>query len=157
MDWRLQDYAKDAEDTGSGLIVFSNEIPQYRKDITADIAELFAISNSLHVLHEALDLSRYGRHQSRILKDLEVCLPSLGYTLDDIRDIFSKKKKNKHAAPGAFPGTPPYAVLWEDSLADMKAQGISLPIRLELFRSYLQAMYDALRGYVHTISISMPC
>jgi hypothetical protein len=52
----------------------------------------------------------------------------------------------RRTAPGAFPGTPPYSDLWEDSLADLKAQGISLPVRLELFRSYLQGMYDALRG-----------
>jgi hypothetical protein len=146
MDWQLLDYAKDAEDTASGLHVFLSEIPEYRKDITGDIAELFAISNSLHVLHEALEPSRYGRFQGRIVKDLDVCLPSLGYTLDDVRDMFSKKKVKRRTAPGAFPGTPPYSDLWEDSLADLKAQGISLPVRLELFRSYLQGMYDALRG-----------
>lgn len=145
MDWQLLDYAKDAEDTASGLHVFLAEIPQYRKDITGDIAELFAISNALHVLHDAL-LSRYGRAQGRILRDLEICLPSLGYTLDDIRDMFSKKKVKRRTAPGAFPGTPPYADIYDDSLADLKAQGISLPVRLELFRSYLQAMHDALRG-----------
>lgn len=144
MDWRLLDYAKEAEDTAAALQVFLVEVPQYRKDITGDIAELFAISNALHVLHEALELSRYGRFSGRILKDLEVCLPSLGHTLDDVRDMFSKK--NSRAAPGAFPGTPPYAVLWEDSLADLKAQGMALPVRLELFRTYLQGMYDALRG-----------
>jgi hypothetical protein len=146
MDWQLLDYAKEAEDTGSVLQVALSEIPQYRKDITGNIAELYAISNALHVLHEALELSRYGRYQSRILKDLEICLPSLGHTLDDLRDMFSKKKLRSRSAPGAFPGTPPYADLWEDSLADLKAQGISLPVRLELFRSYLQGMYDALRG-----------
>jgi hypothetical protein len=145
MDWRLLEYAKEAEDTASGLHALLSEIPEYRKDITGDIAELFAISNALHVLHEALGLSRYGRFHSRILSDLEICLPSLGHTLDDVRDMFSKKKKSARTAPGAFPGTPPYAVLWEDSLADLKAQGISLPVRLELYRSYLQGMHDALK------------
>lgn len=146
MDWQLLDYAKEAEDTASGLHVFLGEIPQYRKDITGNIAELFAISNALHVLHEALELSRYGRYSGQILRDLEVCLPSLGHTLDDVRDMFSKSK-SKYTAPGAFPGTPPYAVIWEDALADLKAQGISLPVRLELIRTYLQGMYDALKGY----------
>jgi hypothetical protein len=146
MDWQLLDYAKDAEDTASGLHVFLGEIPQYRKDITGDIAELFAISNALHVLHEALEPSHFGRYQGRILKDLEICLQSLGHTLDDIRDMFSKKKVKRRTAPGAFPGTPPYADLWNDSLADFKTQGISLPIRLNLYRSYLQGMNDALRG-----------
>ncbi|KAH8732270.1 hypothetical protein GQ44DRAFT_721566 [Phaeosphaeriaceae sp. PMI808] len=144
MDWQLLDYAKEAGDAGLGLQVFLGEIPHYRKDITGDIAELFAISNALHELHDALDLSQYGRYQGRIQRDLEVCLPSLNHTLDDIRDMFTKK--NRHSAPGAFPGTPPYAVLWEDSLADFKAQGISLPARLALYRSYLQGMYDVLRG-----------
>ncbi|KAI8936850.1 hypothetical protein NX059_006087 [Plenodomus lindquistii] len=144
MDWQLLDYAKEAEDTASGLHVFLTEIPQYRKDVTGDMAELFAISNALHVLHEALESSRYGRYSSRILEDLGICLPSLGHTLDDVRDMFSKSK-NKHP-PGAFPGTPPYSIIWQDALVDLKAQGISLPIRLELYRTYLQGMNDALKG-----------
>ena len=146
MDWRLLDYAKEAEDTAAGLHVFLDEIPQYRKDITGNIAELFAISNALHVLHEALDPSRYGRYASGIREDLGVCLPTLRHTLNDIRDMFSKSKKGSHTAPGAFPGTPPYAMIWEDTLADLKEQGITWPKRLELFRTYLQGMYDALKG-----------
>jgi hypothetical protein len=145
MDWRLLDYAKEAADTAQGLLTFLSEIPQYHKDITGNVAELFAISNALHVLHEALELSQYGRYLSRIVNDLDICLPSLGHTLDDVNDMFSKKKRTARTAPGAFPGTPPYAVLWQDSLADLKDQGISLPVRLELYRSYLQCMYDALR------------
>jgi hypothetical protein len=146
MDWQLLEYAKQAEDTGSGLLTFSGEIPQYRKDIKSHIAELFAISHALDVLHEALKPNRHGRYQGHIQGDLEICLPSLGFTLEDIRDMFSKKKMKRRTAPGAFPGTPPYADLWEDSLADLKAQGISLPARLELYRLYLQNMHDALRG-----------
>ncbi|KAL5113540.1 hypothetical protein ACEQ8H_008579 [Pleosporales sp. CAS-2024a] len=146
MDWRLLDYAKEAEDTGTGLLTFSSEVPQYRKDIKGHIAELFAISHGLDVLHEDLKLSRYGRQQGRILHHLDICLPSLRCTLDDMRDMFSKKRIKRRTAPGAFPGTPPYAELWEDSLADFKTQGIPLPVRLELYRSYLQEMRDALRG-----------
>jgi hypothetical protein len=146
MDWQLLDYAKDAEDTASGLHVFLGEIPQYRKDITGDIAELFAISSSLHELHEALHPCRFGRFQGRIKKDLEICLPSLGHTLDDVRDMFSKKKMKRRTAPGAFPGTPPYAELWNDSLGEFKDQGIPLPKRLALYRSHLQGMNDALKG-----------
>lgn len=145
MDWRLLEYAKEAEDTASGLHIFLSEIPAYSKDITGDIAELFAISSALHVLHEDLELSRYGRYTHRILRDLEICLPSLGYTLDDVRNMFSKSK-NRRQAPGAFPGTPPYAEIWEDACADLKAQGISLPGRLSMYRTYLQGMQDLLRG-----------
>ncbi|KAF2828710.1 hypothetical protein CC86DRAFT_196799 [Ophiobolus disseminans] len=144
MDWRLLDYAKEAEDTASGLHVFLTEIPEYSKDITGNIAELFAISNALRVLDEALGSTRYRKFHKQILSDLGVCLPSLGHTLDDIRDMFSKKKNSLRTAPGAFPGTPPHAVLWQDSLADLKEQGISLPVRLGLYRSYLQGMYDSL-------------
>lgn len=147
MDWRLLEYSKEAEDTATNLALFVSEIPQYRKDITGDIAELYAISSALQTLHEALDLTRYGRFQGRILKDLEICIPSLGYTLDDVRDMFKKPKRKSHL-PGAFPGTPQYAELWEDGLADFKDQGVSLPIRLEYYRTYLQGMYDELRGYV---------
>jgi len=144
MDWPLLDYAKEAEDTASGLHVFLDEMPQYRKDITGEIAELFAISNGLHVLHEALDLSRYGRASGRILKDLEICLPSLEHTLDHVRGMFSKSRNQR--PPGAFPGTPPYAIIWEDTLEEFQAEGISLPVRLGLYRIYLQGMYDALKG-----------
>lgn len=146
MDWRLLDYAKEAEDTASGLHVFLSEIPQYSKDITGDIAELFAISNALHTLNEGLDLARHGRAAGRILRDLEVVLPSLGHTLDDVRDMFSRSKKKARQAPGAFPGTPPYNQIWEDACLDFKAEGISLPMRLELYRSYLQGLFDILRG-----------
>lgn len=145
MDWRLIDYAKEAEDTASGLHIFLSEIPQYSRDITGNIAELFAISNALHVLHDDLELSRYGRYSGRILRDLEICLPSLGYTLDDVRGMFSKSKRNSRQHPGAFPGTPPYAQIWEDACADMRAQGVSLPMRLEMYRTYLQGMNDILR------------
>jgi hypothetical protein len=145
MDWRLLDYAKDAEDTATGLRSFVSEIPQYRKDITGDIAELYAISSALQTLHEALEQSHYGRASGRILKDLDVCLPSLGCTLDDVRNMFNKSKSR---LPGAFPGTPQYAEMWEDALDDFKTQGISLPKRLEYYRTYLQGMYDDLRGWV---------
>jgi hypothetical protein len=145
MDWRLLDYAKEAEDTASGLHVFKDEIPRYAKDITGDIAELFAISNALHQLHEGLELSRYGRYAGRILRDLDVVLPSLGHTLDDIRDMFSKSKTKKQH-PGAFPGTPPYNEIWEDHCNDLKSQGMSLPIRLELYRTFLQGLFDTLKG-----------
>ncbi len=146
MDWRLLDYAKKAEATAAGLHLFLSEIPQYSKDITGDIAELFAISNALHVLHEDLDLSRFGRYAGRILRDLDICLPSLAYTLDDIRDISNKSKRNSRQHPGAFPGTPPYAQIWEDARADLKAQGIGLPVRLEMYRTYLQGLHDMLKG-----------
>ena len=144
MDWRLPEYAKKAEDTASGLHVFKQEIPQYAKDITADIAELFAISSALHKLHEELDISRYGRWVGRIIKDLELVLPSLSYTLDDVRDMFKKSKREK--LPGAFPGTPPYHLIWEDTCADFKNEGLALPIRFEFYRTYLQDMADVLEG-----------
>ncbi|KAJ4382064.1 hypothetical protein N0V86_002392 [Didymella sp. IMI 355093] len=146
MDWRLRllDYAKEAEETAAGLGAFVSEIPQYRKDITGDIAELYAISNALQTLQEAVEHPRLGRASGLILKDLEICLPSLGYTLDDVRDMFNKSKR-KSRLPGAFPGTPQYVEMWEDALADFKIQGISLPNRLEYYRTYLQGMYDVLR------------
>jgi hypothetical protein len=146
MDWRLLEYAKEAEDTASGLLVSLDEIPQYKKDIRGHIAELFAISHALHELNEALDLSQYGRYAAYILKDLEICLPSLEYTLDDVQDIFSKSKKSRHTAPGAFPGTPPYALIWEDALSDFQTQGMALPKRFETVRMYLQGMHDLLKG-----------
>lgn len=146
MDLKLLDYAKEAEDTASGLHAFKGEIPQYSSEIAADIAELFAISSGLHTLHNNLDLSRYGRWSGRILRDLDVCLPSLRYTLEDVRNMFSKSKRNPRQAPGAFPGTPPYHLLYDEALHDMHKQGIALPRRLELYRSYLQAMHDVVRG-----------
>lgn len=148
MNWRLMDYAKEAEETANGLLGFEDEIPQYRKDIRGHMAELYAISHALHSLHDALKPTEYGRYATYIMKDVEVCLPSLGYTLDEIQDIFGKSKKSRHTAPGAFPGTPPYALIWEDALADFRSQGMSLPQRFETVRMYLQGMLDALKGYV---------
>ncbi|KAF1978659.1 hypothetical protein BU23DRAFT_449368 [Bimuria novae-zelandiae CBS 107.79] len=146
MDWKLREYAKEAQDTATGLSTFLGEIPQYSKEIKGDIAELFAISSALDVLHEDLELSRHGRRAGRILRDLEICLPSLGYTLDDLRNIFNKSKRKARQHPGAFPGTPPYAQIWEDACDEMRAQGIPLSSRLEMYRTYLQGLHDILRS-----------
>ncbi|RMZ71613.1 hypothetical protein GMOD_00006747 [Pyrenophora seminiperda CCB06] len=146
MDWRLLEYANEAEETAKRLLAFEGEIPQYRKNIRAHIAELYAISHALHELHDDLELSRYGRNAGYILKDLEVCLSSLDITLEDVQDIFGKSKRNRHSAPGAFPGTPPYAIIWEDALGDFEKQGMTLPRRFEVVREYLQFMHDALKG-----------
>ena len=146
MDWRLLEYAKDAEDVAAGLQVFLDEIPHYAKDITGDIAELFAISSALHVLDEALDLSDYGRYSGRITGDLDLTLPSLGHTLDDIRSMFGKSKRNSRQHPGAFPGTPQYSIIWDDLCMDFKEQGAGLSYRLELYRTYLQGLFDILKG-----------
>ncbi|EFQ85164.1 hypothetical protein CFE70_009983 [Pyrenophora teres f. teres 0-1] len=147
MDWRLLEYADEAEETAKRLLAFEGEIPQYRKNIRAHIAELYAISHALHELHDDLELSRYGRNAGYILKDLKVCLSSLDITLADVQDIFGKSKRNRHSAPGAFPGTPPYAIIWEDALADFETQGMTLPRRFEAVREYLQFMHDALKGH----------
>ncbi|OAG08337.1 uncharacterized protein CC84DRAFT_1086894 [Paraphaeosphaeria sporulosa] len=146
MDLRLLDYAKDAQDTATALSTFLDEIPEYSKEIKGDIAELFAISSALDVLHEDLALSRYGRHVGRIVHDLDICLPSLEYTLEDIRNIFNKSKRKGRQHPGAFPGTPPYAQIWEDACDEMRAQGIPLSARLEMYRTYLQGLHDILRS-----------
>ncbi|ORY17790.1 hypothetical protein BCR34DRAFT_596663 [Clohesyomyces aquaticus] len=146
MDWKLLDYAKEARDTASSLESILEEAPQYTGDIAADIAELYAISSALHRLHDALDLSHYGRQAGLICDDLDVCIPSLGHTLDHVRDMFSKSRRNIRQHPGAFPGTPPYDRMWEDACAEMQDQGISLPKRLEFYRVYLQAMFDILKG-----------
>lgn len=147
MEWRLLEYAKDAEDTAAGLHIFLSEIPEYSRDITGDIAELFAISNALRTLHDGLlPSSRYSRYSTRILRDLDIAIPSLGYTLDDVKDMFSKKKKKSKQLPGAFPGTPQYNLIWEDACDSFKAEGVALPVRLELYRSYLQFIFDYLKG-----------
>lgn len=146
MDLRLLEYAKDAEDVAAALQVFLDEIPQYAKDITGDMAELFAISSALHVLDEALDLSSYGRYSGRIMGDLDLALPSLGHTLDDIRSMFGKSKRNSRQHPGAFPGTPQYSIIWDDLCMDFKEQGAGLSYRLELYRTYLQGLFDILKG-----------
>ncbi|KAF2501805.1 hypothetical protein BU16DRAFT_546895 [Lophium mytilinum] len=146
MDWRLLEYAKDAEDVAAGLQVFLDEIPQYGKDITGDIAELFAISAALRHLDESLDLSRYGKYVGSIVAELDLAIPSLGFTLDEIRNMFGKSKRDTRQHPGAFPGTPQYAMIWEDLNVDLKEQGIALPARLEMYRVFLQGLFDILRG-----------
>ena len=142
-DWRLIDYAKKAEDAASGLHTLLDKIPRYRSDITGDMAELFAISNALHVFHEH---HRTRRPHGESLKDLELCLLSLDYTLTDISNLFGEIKGSSRIASINPLRTPPYEILWEDSLADMKAQGMSLPTRLELFKGFLQDIDDSLRG-----------
>lgn len=146
MDYRLLEYAKDANDVAAGLQIFLEEIPQYAKDITGNMAELFAISNALHVLHEGLELSRFGRYVGEIVADLDIVIPSLGHTLYDVRHMFGKSKRSSRQHPGAFPGTPQYNIIWDDMCVDLKEQGVTLPARLEMYRNFLQGLYDILRG-----------
>jgi len=145
MDWKLLNYAKEAQDAATGLSALLSEIPEHSREIKGDIAELFAISSALDVLHEDLGLTRYGRRGARIFRDLEICLPSLGFTLEDLRNIFNRSKRKSRQHPGAFPGTPPYARIWEDACDEMEAQGMDLSVRLEMYRTYLQGMHDILR------------
>jgi hypothetical protein len=153
MDWRLIDSAKDAEDVAAGLQIFLDEIPQYGKDITGNIAELFAISAALRLLDESLDLNQYGKYVGSIIADLDLVIPSLGYTLDDIRNMFGRSKREGRQHPGAFPGTPPYALIWDDLNTDLKTQGIALPTRLEMYRNFLQGLYDVLRGLARVLPV----
>lgn len=148
MDWRLRESAKEAEDTAANLHVFLNEIPEYAKEITGEIAELYAISHALHTVHEGLERSQYGIYVGRISRDLDIVLPSLRYTLEDVRNMFNKSKKQSKQHPGAFPGTPDYTIIWEDALEELEDEGVPLPRRLELYRLYLQSMFDVLKGYV---------
>lgn len=154
MDWHLTAYAATAAETAASLHTFSSEIPQYSKDITGHIAELYAISNALHTLNESLDLKRYGRNAGRIIRDMEIVLPSLKYSLEEVKDMCEKgdsgkgksKKGRRGALPGAFPGTPDYMIVWEDTLEDFEEEGLSLKDRLTEYRMFLQRLHDVLRG-----------
>lgn len=104
MDYRLLGYAKEAEDTASSPRIFPSEPPQYFKNITSDIAELFAISNALHVIQRGSRIDPPWKYSGRIIRDLEIALLSLGYTLDDVRKMCVMAKKNSRQQPGAFLG-----------------------------------------------------
>lgn len=154
MDWQLTAYANTAGETAHALYIFSSEIPQYRKDITDINAKINAIASALYELNDDLDLKRYGRYAGRIMRDMEIVLPSLKYTLEELKEMCEKgesgkskgKKARKGALPGAFPGTPDYMIVWEDTLADFEEEGMALKDRLEDYKLFLQDMHKVLKG-----------
>jgi hypothetical protein len=152
MDWRLLETARDAENVASGLQIFLDEVPSWATEISACIAEFFAISSALRHLDGALELPRYIPYHGRIARDASIVFPSLEYTMEDVRDMFSKTGVPDQV-PGAFPELPKYRMLWEDLDVDMKNQGASLCPRLEMYRVFTLGLLDILRGYraLHTM------
>lgn len=146
MELRLLEYAKEAEDVAADIHAFLADIGHSRKEANMINSDLLAISNALHELHEALQHDLYMRFSSRISRHLEVCLPSLEYTLYDMRSIHSKWQRSSRKDRDGSDVSAPVTLLWEDTLVALKAQGISLLDRLELYRKYLEGSFDILRG-----------
>ena len=84
----LQTVAEDAQNIGSALHTFLRPVAEYAADITALIAQCFAVSSALLKLGEAIEDCQYPRRHELILGDLATVRSSLVYTIKDVKIIF---------------------------------------------------------------------
>jgi hypothetical protein len=84
----LRTSAKNAEDVAAAFTQFRDPLPEHAAEVTALIADLFAISSSLSALEALHSNHRYRLDVSQIQPDLNLVRASLKYTLEDIVDYF---------------------------------------------------------------------
>ncbi|KAI9704431.1 MAG: hypothetical protein M1836_007294 [Candelina mexicana] len=136
---RLLDEAENAQDVAAGLNRFLDAIPECSTEITAVISELFAISSALRELHTALASRRYGRRGPLIEDDMELALPSLNITLEDIVEMFGRL--------GRSPLATAYRRVWKVICLNFRDEGgISLCSRLEIYRTFFIELALVLTG-----------
>ncbi|KAJ5135579.1 uncharacterized protein N7515_004857 [Penicillium bovifimosum] len=97
----LRTSAKNAEDVAAAFTQFRDPIPEHAAEVTALIADLFAISSSLSALEALNSNFRYRRDVALIQPDLNLLLASLKYTLEDIVDYFQVLDPGK-SLPGDY-------------------------------------------------------
>ncbi len=141
---RLLDEAENAQDVAAGLNRFLDAIPECSTEITAVISELFAISSALRELHTALGSRRYGRRGPLIEEDMELALPSLNITLEDVVEMFGRLGRSSLATA--------YRRVWKEICLKFRDEGgISLCSRLEIYRTFFIELALVLTGYVHLL------
>lgn len=127
--------ALNCEDASTGLYRFRDALPRYATRITDVISEFFAISAALRKIHNAENTRTYGPSFYRINDDLALVRTSLGYTTQDIFDMFSRARQLLEQTA------------WEDlEHRFLREERCGLQERLEAYRDFLDAQNDVLAG-----------
>jgi hypothetical protein len=99
-----------------------------------------AISAALREIAE--DHPDFNRVNPRLTTDVEICVKSIGFTLQKVRAMFAETRHVKYT------GERPYRRAWEDLERHIAVQerGPSLLARLETYDIFIQSILDSLAG-----------
>lgn len=136
--------AEHAEDIGDAFSKFKAPVPDHGPDITASIAEFYAIGSSLRDIKQAISSNEYGRNYILIEEDLDLVCSSLRDTVDDIYKIIGEIGNGaKHLSDSMYRQT------WKDIVFSFAQYGrMPLRKRLEAYRKFLAELNHVIRKCV---------
>lgn len=145
----LRASSDNAEDVAAGFATFRVPLPEHATEITALIADLYAISSSLKGLDDLTNDPVYRRNRPIVENDLELVRTSLKCTLDDIVEKFNEIKTQRGSDQEV------YRRAWRRIDAHFQGEaGYSLSLRLGIYKRFLSQLDNRMREYVVSFRFS---
>ncbi|MCJ1361125.1 hypothetical protein MMC16_000222, partial [Acarospora aff. strigata] len=133
--------AENARDIGAAFDCFLNALPGLFTEITALVAELYAIGSALQELNATIASHEYGGRVTIILDDVDIVRLSLSITLKDARERFGRLDRY-----GYPPTIAAYREVWAEICAHFQRESNNtLRARLERFRLFIMNLSCILR------------
>ncbi|KAL8850332.1 MAG: hypothetical protein Q9221_004747 [Calogaya cf. arnoldii] len=128
--------AESAQDIAAGFNKFLEPLPEISTQITALIAECYAISSALRELNTTKEDPRYYQDFEYVYNDVAVVRETLDYTFKDVTRLFGGLSRPTHISRRTA-----YHQVWRE-IADFFYQesNASLCRRLEASRLFLQEL-----------------
>lgn len=134
--------AESAEELLSALKRFREVIPESAVEITALIAELFAVSTALRELFNLHNDPRCEQRYPDIAEDVLLTLHSFDYTFDDFRTRLGGLDRPSHLSNATV-----HRRVWRNILEHFEREsGNPLTRRLEICRAFLVELSYELEG-----------
>jgi hypothetical protein len=142
--------AETAEDIGDAFSKFKTAVYDQAADVTALVAELYAVGSTLREIDAASLSPEYGHGLYAIQDDLDLVRASLKDTLEDVFQILGTiANGDRLITPAAYRQT------WKDIAYHFQRSGRgSLCSRLETYRLFLLALCNKLRRFSHSTPFS---
>lgn len=126
--------AEKAQDIAAGFNKFLDYVPESSTEITALIAECYAISSALRELNTAREDPRYSYEYDYVVRDVVTARQSLEYTFHDVFRLFGGLGRPSHISQRTA-----YNQVWREIRDYFYLESnSSLCERLEDNRLYLQ-------------------
>jgi len=128
--------AQNARDVGTAFDRFLDALPDHFTEITALVAELYAIGSVLRDLDLIIISPEYGRRAICIQDDLDLVQLSISITLRDVRELCGGLDRD-----GYPPTARAYREVWTDLCRHFEREsGNTLQTRLERFRQFIMEL-----------------
>lgn len=133
--------AQNARDVGTAFDRFLDALPDHFTEITAVVAQLYAIGSALRDLDFIIISPEYGRRVVCIQDDLDIVQLSLSITLRDVRELFDGLD-----CDGYPPTVWAYREVWTEICRHFQREsGNTLQTRLERFRQFIMELSCTMR------------